>query len=182
MISTFTIGALGMAAVIGLGNGAVFKLVPEYSPTQSAASPASSGPLGKARVLAFASGGEVDHVSPGYLILPNLPGPELRWQTGRYVGPYEPLAILAVRLTDGVGLNRVGRVRCSCISSPPWDPQHVTVGDLVSLTVLDFAYEDTPNTPIRAGDTGCRADLTGDGAVTIQDFLAFLQAFAHGCP
>ena len=32
MLSTFTIGALGMAAVIGLGNGAVFKLVPEYFP------------------------------------------------------------------------------------------------------------------------------------------------------
>jgi MFS transporter, NNP family, nitrate/nitrite transporter len=32
LISTFTIGALGMAAVIGLGNGAVFKLVPEYFP------------------------------------------------------------------------------------------------------------------------------------------------------
>jgi NNP family nitrate/nitrite transporter-like MFS transporter len=32
LISTFTIGALGMAAVIGLGNGAVFKLVPEHFP------------------------------------------------------------------------------------------------------------------------------------------------------
>jgi NNP family nitrate/nitrite transporter-like MFS transporter len=32
MISTFTIGALGMAAAIGLGNGAVFKLVPQYFP------------------------------------------------------------------------------------------------------------------------------------------------------
>ena len=32
MMSTFTIGALGMAAAIGLGNGAVFKLVPEYFP------------------------------------------------------------------------------------------------------------------------------------------------------
>ena len=32
MISTFTIGALGMAAAIGLGNGAVFKLVPEHFP------------------------------------------------------------------------------------------------------------------------------------------------------
>ncbi|HEV2668554.1 MAG TPA: MFS transporter, partial [Blastocatellia bacterium] len=30
MMITFTIGALGMAAAIGLGNGAVFKLVPEY--------------------------------------------------------------------------------------------------------------------------------------------------------
>ncbi|HEU5402962.1 MAG TPA: MFS transporter [Terriglobales bacterium] len=33
MMTTFTIGALGMAAAIGLGNGAVFKLVPEYFPT-----------------------------------------------------------------------------------------------------------------------------------------------------
>lgn len=33
MMVTFTIGALGMAAAIGLGNGAVFKLVPEYFPT-----------------------------------------------------------------------------------------------------------------------------------------------------
>jgi MFS transporter, NNP family, nitrate/nitrite transporter len=32
MMSTFTIGALGMAAAIGLGNGAVFKLVPQYFP------------------------------------------------------------------------------------------------------------------------------------------------------
>ncbi|MFN0122870.1 MAG: nitrate/nitrite transporter [Blastocatellia bacterium] len=31
-IVTFTIGALGMAAAIGLGNGAVFKLAPEYFP------------------------------------------------------------------------------------------------------------------------------------------------------
>jgi NNP family nitrate/nitrite transporter-like MFS transporter len=32
MMVTFTIGALGMAAMIGMGNGAVFKLVPEYFP------------------------------------------------------------------------------------------------------------------------------------------------------
>ncbi len=32
LILTFTIGALGVAAFIGLGNGAVFKLVPEYFP------------------------------------------------------------------------------------------------------------------------------------------------------
>lgn len=31
-IYIFTVGALGMAAAIGLGNGAVFKLVPEYFP------------------------------------------------------------------------------------------------------------------------------------------------------
>ena len=32
-MTSFTIGALGMAIAIGLGNGAVFKLVPEYFPT-----------------------------------------------------------------------------------------------------------------------------------------------------
>jgi NNP family nitrate/nitrite transporter-like MFS transporter len=32
MMGAFTVGALGMAAAIGLGNGAVFKLVPEYFP------------------------------------------------------------------------------------------------------------------------------------------------------
>jgi NNP family nitrate/nitrite transporter-like MFS transporter len=32
LMGTFTVGALGMAAAIGLGNGAVFKLVPEHFP------------------------------------------------------------------------------------------------------------------------------------------------------
>jgi len=32
LMTTFTIGALGMAIAIGLGNGAVFKLVPQYFP------------------------------------------------------------------------------------------------------------------------------------------------------
>ena len=32
LMATFTIGALGVAAAIGLGNGAVFKLVPESFP------------------------------------------------------------------------------------------------------------------------------------------------------
>lgn len=33
IMATFTVGALGMAAAIGLGNGAVFKLVPEFFPS-----------------------------------------------------------------------------------------------------------------------------------------------------
>ena len=32
LLMTFRIGALGVAAAIGLGNGAVFKMVPEYFP------------------------------------------------------------------------------------------------------------------------------------------------------
>lgn len=34
-IGTFTIGALGAAAALGLGNGAVFKLVPQYFPKET---------------------------------------------------------------------------------------------------------------------------------------------------
>lgn len=34
-IHTFTLGALGCAALLGLGNGAVFKLVPQYFPAQT---------------------------------------------------------------------------------------------------------------------------------------------------
>jgi NNP family nitrate/nitrite transporter-like MFS transporter len=35
-IATFTVGALGAAAALGLGNGAVFKLVPQYFPKDTA--------------------------------------------------------------------------------------------------------------------------------------------------
>jgi NNP family nitrate/nitrite transporter-like MFS transporter len=35
-IVLFTIGALGCAAALGLGNGAVFKLVPQYFPNETA--------------------------------------------------------------------------------------------------------------------------------------------------
>lgn len=42
----FTIGALGMAAAIGLGNGAVFKLVPEYFPKSVGAVTGLVGAMG----------------------------------------------------------------------------------------------------------------------------------------
>jgi NNP family nitrate/nitrite transporter-like MFS transporter len=47
LMATFTLGALGMAAAIGLGNGAVFKLVPEYFP----------GSVGSVTGLVGAAGG-----------------------------------------------------------------------------------------------------------------------------
>jgi NNP family nitrate/nitrite transporter-like MFS transporter len=45
-IVTFTIGALGMAAAIGLGNGAVFKLVPQYFPQSVGAVTGLVGAMG----------------------------------------------------------------------------------------------------------------------------------------
>jgi NNP family nitrate/nitrite transporter-like MFS transporter len=47
LMATFTVGALGVAAAIGLGNGAVFKLVPEYFP----------GSVGSVTGLVGAAGG-----------------------------------------------------------------------------------------------------------------------------
>jgi NNP family nitrate/nitrite transporter-like MFS transporter len=45
-MAPFTIGALGMAAAIGLGNGAVFKLVPEYFPQSVGAVTGLVGAMG----------------------------------------------------------------------------------------------------------------------------------------
>jgi MFS transporter, NNP family, nitrate/nitrite transporter len=45
-IVSFTIGALGMAAAIGLGNGAVFKLVPQYFPQSVGAVTGLVGAMG----------------------------------------------------------------------------------------------------------------------------------------
>jgi hypothetical protein len=42
----FTVGALGCAALLGLGNGAVFKLVPQYFPTQAATVTGLVGAMG----------------------------------------------------------------------------------------------------------------------------------------
>jgi len=46
MIMTFTVGALGMAAAIGMGNGAVFKLVPQHFPKAVGSVPGLVGAAG----------------------------------------------------------------------------------------------------------------------------------------
>jgi NNP family nitrate/nitrite transporter-like MFS transporter len=42
----FTVGALGCAALLGLGNGAVFKLVPQYFPAETGTVPGRVGAMG----------------------------------------------------------------------------------------------------------------------------------------
>src|SRR4029079_14231746 len=42
----FTVGALGCAALLGLGNGAVFKLVPQYFPGETATVTGLVGAMG----------------------------------------------------------------------------------------------------------------------------------------
>lgn len=90
LMSTFTVGALGMAAVIGLGNGAVFKLVPEYFPRA----------VGSVTGLVGAAGGLGGFFPPLVLGV-------LRQQTGSFTGGFILLALFALgcllvaRLTGG---------------------------------------------------------------------------------
>lgn len=107
LMLTFTIGALGMAAAIGLGNGAVFKLVPQHFPRA----------VGSVTGLVGAAGGLGGFFPPLVLGL-------LKQSTGSFLGGFLLLSIFALgclvicRLTsrtespqrdnlDGVGVQDV---------------------------------------------------------------------------
>ena len=79
LMSTFTVGALGMAAAIGLGNGAVFKLVPQYFPDS----------VGSVTGLVGAAGGLGGFFPPLILGL-------VKQQTGSFVAGFVMLAIFAL--------------------------------------------------------------------------------------
>jgi NNP family nitrate/nitrite transporter-like MFS transporter len=91
----FTVGALGMAAAIGLGNGAVFKLVPEYFPQS----------VGAVTGLVGAMGGLGGFFPPLALGM-------IRQETGSFNGGFVLLAVFALvcfivaRLTAGGRFHR----------------------------------------------------------------------------
>ena len=70
----FTVGALGCAALLGLGNGAVFKLVPQYFPNQTGTVTGLVGAMGglggffPPLLLAFFRG-RTGAIWPGFLLL-----------------------------------------------------------------------------------------------------------------
>jgi NNP family nitrate/nitrite transporter-like MFS transporter len=78
-IVTFTAGALGMAAAIGLGNGAIFKLVPELFPRS----------VGAVTGLVGAAGGLGGFFPPLVLGV-------VREATGSYLGGFLLLALSAI--------------------------------------------------------------------------------------
>lgn len=90
-MTTFTIGALGMAAAIGLGNGAVFKLVPEYFPNT----------VGSVTGLVGAAGGLGGFFPPLVLGV-------VRRSTGSYMFGFILLAVAAT-LCLGVLMMRRGQ-------------------------------------------------------------------------
>jgi len=73
-IIPFTVGALGCAALLGLGNGAVFKLVPQYFPTQTGTVTGLVGAMGglggffPPLLLAFFRS-HTGKIWPGFLLL-----------------------------------------------------------------------------------------------------------------
>jgi MFS transporter, NNP family, nitrate/nitrite transporter len=79
LMSTFTIGALGMAVAIGLGNGAVFKLVPQHFPKA----------VGSATGLVGAAGGL------GGFFPPLLLG-VIRQATGKFTWGFVLLAVFCL--------------------------------------------------------------------------------------
>ena len=82
---------------------------------------------------------------------------------------------------DGVPLADGGRVSGATTSTLTIDatPEDVAAYDVV---VSNPAGSDTSRPGVIAVRTDCRADIDGDGELTIFDFLAFQNAFAAGCP
>ena len=89
VMDTFTVGALGMAAAIGLGNGAVFKLVPQFFPDA----------VGSVTGLVGAAGGLGGFFPP--LVLG-----ELKRQTGSYAPGFVCLAVFSLLCLGLVLLTR----------------------------------------------------------------------------
>jgi NNP family nitrate/nitrite transporter-like MFS transporter len=88
----FTIGALGMAAAIGLGNGAVFKLVPEYFPQS----------VGAVTGLVGAMGGLGGFFPPLALGM-------IKQATGSFDGGFVLLAVFSLACLIVAGLTASGR-------------------------------------------------------------------------
>jgi NNP family nitrate/nitrite transporter-like MFS transporter len=96
----FTIGALGMASAIGLGNGAVFKLVPEYFPQS----------VGAVTGLVGAMGGLGGFFPPLVLGI-------LRQQTGSFIWGFALLAAFALLCLLVAKLTAKGRFRKPVINA-----------------------------------------------------------------
>lgn len=96
LMSTFTIGALGMAAAIGLGNGAVFKLVPEYFPNS----------VGSVTGLVGAAGGL------GGFFPPLIVG-SVRQATGAFTWGFVLLSVFSIICLMVVWKNASTRIRVS---------------------------------------------------------------------
>lgn len=89
----FTVGALGCAALLGIGNGAVFQLVPRYFPNQRATVTGLVGAMGGMGgffppLLLGVFRDKLGVIWPGFLLLSAVAG-VLWWMNGRVFLPQE---------------------------------------------------------------------------------------------
>jgi hypothetical protein len=139
MMSTFTIGALGMAAVSGLGNGAVCNLVPQHFP-----------PCGRQHDQARRRGWRAGRLLPplvlgmirqatftwGFILLaaygPGLPGNLARHHAGPAGGPTPPgpapAATMSARPTRGSAPSRCRPTLRTSARAPVGRPRPVPGG------------------------------------------------------
>jgi NNP family nitrate/nitrite transporter-like MFS transporter len=114
----FTVGALGCAALLGIGNGAVFQLVPRYFPTQRATVTGLVGAMGGMGgffppLLLGAFRDRMGAVWPGFLLL-SVVACLLWWMNGRVFLPREE----AVAAKLPAGLTRTAdRIRAGAFAS-----------------------------------------------------------------
>lgn len=99
-IVPFTVGALGCAALLGLGNGAVFKLVPQYFPGNTGTVTGLVGAMGGLGgffppLLLGLFRDRLGHVLPGYALL-SAAALLLWWANGRVFLPRQRAAELAI--------------------------------------------------------------------------------------
>ncbi|MBL8292606.1 MAG: MFS transporter [Bryobacterales bacterium] len=99
-MAPFTVGALGCAALLGLGNGAVFKLVPQYFPNNTGTVTGLVGAMGGLGgffppLLLGVLRDRLGHVLPGYALL-SATALLLWWANGRVFLPRQREAELTV--------------------------------------------------------------------------------------
>lgn len=103
-MAPFTVGALGCAALLGLGNGAVFKLVPQYFPLNTGTVTGLVGAMGGLGgffppLLLGVFRDRLGHVLPGYALL-SATALLLWWANGRVFLPRQLQAELTAPVVD----------------------------------------------------------------------------------
>jgi NNP family nitrate/nitrite transporter-like MFS transporter len=110
-MTPFTVGALGCAALLGIGNGAVFQLVPRYFPNQRATVTGLVGAMGGMGgffppLLLGVFRDKLGVVWPGFVLL-SVAGCLLWWANAKVFLPredelHEALPAAAIRATDKI--------------------------------------------------------------------------------
>ena len=129
---------------------------------------------------------QLDNFDGGGIVATEMDGPPAILEEGDVVGPGLPLRMGGGIRTGGRFDDVEGAYIGIYFENEATDTLHygwvqVTLSSDRPGRILQYAYEATPDTPITIGDgTACRADIDGDGELTVFDFLDFQNLFAAG--